>query len=213
MPASHVQDLLALFRRESSPDIPSSQRKTDGPEASGEACPHGTILAQALAVVPFVLVFPVLLVLVLVVAVAFVALGLRGRFRRRRRRRRRHHGRGCLHGFCGLTRLRGLVVPLGLPLALVGTGRRLARGRRRDGSRRGVAGERARFGHGRRRWRRLGSGPRGGSRLARRTGTPTGSRSARRGGGTHDRTPVLDSPCVHGTRRRGCNQLHGALEG
>src|SRR6266550_9367424 len=169
MPASHVQDLLALFRRESSPDIPSSQRKTDGPEASGEACPHGTILAQALAVVPFVLVFPLLLVLV--VAVTLVALGLRGRFLGRRRRR--HHGRGCLHGFRGLTRLRGLVVPLGLPLALVGTGRRLARGRRRDGSRRGVAGEGARFGHGRRRWRRLGSGPRGGSRLARRTGTPT----------------------------------------
>jgi hypothetical protein len=41
MLARHVHDLLALSRRQASPDVPRGQRNTDGPKASREARSHG----------------------------------------------------------------------------------------------------------------------------------------------------------------------------
>jgi len=77
--AGHVQDLPALLGRQAAPDVPRRQRETDGPEASAEARPHETILAQALAFTPFVVAA---LAIAVVVAVVFLAVGLRLRGRR-----------------------------------------------------------------------------------------------------------------------------------
>jgi hypothetical protein len=41
MLARHVHDLLALSRRQASPDVPRGQGNTDGPKASREARSHG----------------------------------------------------------------------------------------------------------------------------------------------------------------------------
>jgi hypothetical protein len=71
--ARPVHDLLSLFGRQATPDVPRCQNYTDGPETSAEAR-HETILAQALLFAPFVLVLVVALALVM--AVVFRGLGL-----------------------------------------------------------------------------------------------------------------------------------------
>ena len=95
----------------------AGQRETDGPETSAEARRHGTILAQALAVVPFVArscPCPCLLPFCLVVAVVCVTLGRRGSLRGWRRRGR--HGRlRTTFGGLALALARRLSCPLSFP--------------------------------------------------------------------------------------------------
>src|SRR4051812_28541703 len=136
MLACHVQDLLALLRRQTAPDIPRRQRNADGTESPGESRPHRTILAQALAFAPFVVALPV--VFALVVAVVSIALGLLGLFRRRRR---------CDDGLLllgllalVLVSLVAVLLALALALAAVVDRGRGSRGGRSNGSRRCVAG-------------------------------------------------------------------------
>jgi hypothetical protein len=86
--ARHVQNLLALLRREPAPDVPRRQGNTDGTETPGESWPHEAILAQALAFAPVVVVLPVAVAVAFAVVVPVVFLAPVGRVLVRRRRNR-----------------------------------------------------------------------------------------------------------------------------
>jgi hypothetical protein len=88
--ARHVQNLLALLRREPAPDVPRRQGNTDGTETPGESWPHEAILAQALAFAPVVVVLPVAVAVAVAFAVVVpvVFLAPVGRVLVRRRRNR-----------------------------------------------------------------------------------------------------------------------------